>query len=156
MARYALFLLAAASALSGADAGDFDYGAYKPASLAGAIAEHHEEKDPATDFLIDTGNFKYAVVVTYTGQHRETGASAKALIHRWAKALRHPKEYETFFGQELEVESAGTKYWLPIQNAMVQSFASEVRAGTSVKLYILLLGATKEGWVFAINEFQGQ
>jgi hypothetical protein len=154
MTRHLLFVLAATSALAGAHAGDFDYKAYRPSSLTDAVAEHH--KNPAVDFLVETGNFKYAVGGTYTGRHRQTAAPTKELIRRWVKALRHPKEYETLFEHEVEVESGGKKYWFPIQNPMVQSFASEVRADSSVKVYIMLLGATKDTWVFAINEFQRQ
>jgi hypothetical protein len=153
MTRYFLFALAA-TALAGAHAGDFDYKAYRPSSMSGAVAEH--QKNPAVDFLVETGNFKYAVGGTYTGRHRETATPTRELIRRWVKALRQPKEYETLFDHEVEVESGGKKYWLPIQNPMVQSFASEVQAGGSVKLYIMLLGATKDTWVFAINEFQRQ
>ncbi len=154
MTRHLLLLLGAAFALSGARAGEFDFKAYKASSFTEAVGEH--QKNPAVDFLVETGNFKYAVGGTYTGRHRETAAPTRELIRRWVKALRHPKEYETLFEHEVEVESGGKKYWLPIQNPMVQSFASEVRVSGSVKLYIMLLGATKGAWVFAINEFQSQ
>jgi hypothetical protein len=147
-------MLAAIFAFASAQAGEFDYGAYKASSLAGAVAEHHI--NPAVDYQIEAGNFKYAVIGTYTGQYRETVAMTKELIIRWAKSLRHPKEYETLFDHEVEVESGGKKYWLPIQNPMVQSFATEVREGSPVKLYIMLMGSTKDGLVFAINEFQVQ
>lgn len=154
MIKHLLFWLATLLTLASAYAGGFEYGAYKPSSLVSAVTEHRASL--AVDFQIEASNFKYAVIGVYTGQHRETVTTTKDLIHRWAKALRHPKEYETLFDHEVEIESSGKKYWLPIQNPLVQSFAAEVKEGGAVKLYIMLLGHTKDGVVFAINEFNGQ
>ena len=153
MIRHLLLLLAASCALASAHAGDFNFEAYKPVSLT-SVAER--QKYQASDYLIEAGNTKYTVVGIYTGRHREIDAKTKELIHRWVKSLRHPKEYESLFDNEVEIESDGKKFWLPIQNPMVQSFASEFREGSAVKLYIMLIGGTKDRMVFAINEFQNQ
>ncbi len=154
MIRHLLFILATTFALTSAYAGDFNFTAYRQTSLSDAIAEHRDySKD---DFVIEAGNFKYTVIGTYTGQQRKAVTTTKDLIRHWVKTLGQPKEYESLFDHEVEIESGGKKYWLPIQNPMVQSFSSEVRKGGSVKLYIMLLGASKSRLVFAINEFEGQ
>lgn len=154
MIKHFLFILATTFALVSAYAEEFNFGAYKPTTLSGATAEHRDY--PKDDFVIEAGNFKYAVVGTYTGGHRETVTTTKDLIRHWVKSLGHPKEYESLFDHEVEIKSDGKKYWLPIQNPMVQSFASEIREDHPVKLYIMLIGGTKDRLVFAINEFQGQ
>lgn len=135
-----------------AEAADFNYSAYRPTSLAAAIAEH--ERADGADYVIEAGAFKYRVTATYTGRHRETNTKVRELIRHWVKALRHPEKFETFFDHEVEVESGGQTYWLPIQNPLVPSFATEVKDGTAAQLYIMLIGAVGDHWVFIINEFE--
>ena len=48
---------------------------------------------------------------------------------------------------------ADSTYWMPIQDILLEPLKSEVPAGASVQLYLLLIGATKVGPVFVINEF---
>src|SRR5258708_34134164 len=102
MIRHLLLLLAAAFALGGARAGEFDFKAYKASSFTEAVGAH--QKNHAVDFLVEIGNFKYAVGGTYTGRHRETAPPTKEWIRRWVKALRHPKEDETLFDDQEEGE----------------------------------------------------
>jgi len=138
--------------VASAHSSDFDCDAYKPASLT-SIAER--QKYRVSDYLIETDNNKYAVIGIHEGGSRNIDAATKELIHRWTIKQRLPKEYESLFVHEVEIEAGGNNYWLPIQNPMIMQFIKEVMHG-SVKLYITLIGGTKDRTVFIINEFQGQ
>ncbi len=104
--RYFLVLLTVACAVTTARAGDFNYDAYKPASLE-SVAERKDNQK--SDYLIDAGHTKYSVVATYTGRHRETVTTTKELVRYWVKSLRHPKEYESLFDHEVEWPVPGLK-----------------------------------------------
>src|SRR5258706_14236763 len=101
MTRHLLLLLGAAFALSGARAGEFDFKAYKASSFTEAVGEH--QKNPAVDFLVETGNFKYAVGGTYTGRHRETAAPTRELIRRCVKVFDHTKVFSLLLVFEVDV-----------------------------------------------------
>jgi len=138
--------------VASAHSSDFDCDAYEPASLT-SIAER--QKYQASDYLIETDNNKYSVLGIRTGNSREIDAATKELIHRWSIKQRLPKEHETLFVYEEAIEAGGNKYWLPIQNPMSWPLFKESIDG-NVKLYITLIGGTKDRMVFIINEFQGQ
>jgi hypothetical protein len=150
MRSIAALLLAVAATLSPADADSFDYSAYPPSTFASALASR--QRMAGVDYQIEAGNVKYSVVGTYTGHHRELEPGCKELVRRWSKSLHHP----AVFGHEIEVSFDGKAHWLTIQNTLIQSFASEIQSGKTVKLFVMLLGATKDRWVFAVNEFQAQ
>lgn len=75
-------------------------------------------------------------------------------IEKWVKALGHPEEYSTMFKYEVEIEQNGQLYWLPLQNGLVDAFATEVCGGCKVSLYIMTAGSIKQRRVFFINEFK--
>jgi hypothetical protein len=130
---------------------DFDFSAYKAATLAEVHARHLV--DPADDYTVEAGNQKYKVVARYTGNHRAISAASLELIRKWSLGLHEGAETAELFAHEIEVTADGVHYWLPIQNPLVEAFDAEVLPDRKVTLYIMYVGARQSEKVFVVNEF---
>lgn len=149
IARIALLLLLACTS---AAAQPFDYDAYHPAALAqivSALPPH-----PA-DWLAE-GETRFRTQVTLTGSFRPVAKARQNYIASWAKAMGHPAETASVFNQEVEIEQAKTRYWMPIQQVLVEQLQTEVPAGAPVELYVLLMGTQADQPVFAVSEFDAE
>ena len=149
IARIALLLLLDCTA---AAAQPFDYDAYHPAALAqivSALPPH-----PA-DWLAE-GETRFRTPVTFTGSFRPVAKPRRDFIASWAKTMGHPADTATVFEQEVEVEQAQTRYWMPIQQVLVEQLQTEVPAGAAVELYVLLMGTQGDQPVFAVSEFDAE
>lgn len=148
MRRYLPLLLLVLSA-SGQE---FDYSAYKPARLselaAGAGAH-------ATDWFAE-GHPRYQTRATFTGRLRQTPAETRQFIAGWVKAMGHPDTYAGVFQQEIEITQDATRYWMPVQDVLVEQLQAEVPAGAELDLYLLLMGGQRDRIVFAVSEFDAQ
>lgn len=132
-------------------AADFDYGAYKDASIAAAGSDL--DIAPEVTWWLDAAHPMFHTVATYTGNVRPIARETKGLIDRWAKAMQHGPQISGLFTSEIEVQQGDTRYWLPIQSQLIKPLREEVRAGQAAHFYILLVGAYKQVPVFIVNEF---
>lgn len=132
-----------------AAAQDFDYDAYQPATLSDVVAGAGVH----TTAWIAEGHPRYRTRVTFTGRIRVTPADAKQFIVLWVKAMGHPDAYGEVFQHEIELMQDATRYWMPVQDVLFESFKSEVRAGTEADVYLLLMGGQGDRLVFAVSEF---
>lgn len=149
IARIALLLLLACTT---AAAQSFDYDAYRPATLAQIVSSLPPH--PA-DWLAE-GETRFRTKVTFTGSFRPVAKARQDYIAGWAKAMGHPAETATVFEQEVEIEQAKTRYWMPIQQVLVEQLQTEVPAGAPVELYVLLMGTQADQPVFAVSEFDAE
>jgi hypothetical protein len=128
-----------------------DWSDYKPSTLAKAWSETTVIK--GTDYTIETKDVKYAVEVSYSGEHRDVGLGRRELLRRWVKALRHP-EAANIFEHEIQVRVGNATYWLPLQNTLLEPLAKEASVGSRLRLFIMYIGANTEDRLFVINEFE--
>lgn len=129
-----------------------DWSDYKPTSISKAWSDATIVE--GTDYTIETLNVKYVVEATYRGEHREIGPARLELLRKWVKSLHYPKEYAQMFEHEIGIQAGQEKYWLPLQNELVESFAQEATTGSRVRLYIMYIGAVKSECLFVVNRFQ--
>ncbi len=152
----ALLLLLAAPAARG------QWERYQPRTLRQLTTEQVEEmrtflEPPAPDVALSGRDFPSRVRVIYTGQSRElTGASAQ-LLWLWVAAFGIEPEDAALFAREMLFREGSDEYWLPVQDPLIPHFESELRPGDSVTLYLIWIGARREGdevvGVFLVNEF---
>ena len=133
---------------------DFDYSSYKVEKYENAVSAL--EKDASVDYFIETNFSKYRVSVKYTGKTRLIAKKPKELVTRWVHSLQLPIEYQEKLSHEIQIESNGLQYWLPIQENLVESFLKEVKINSSVYLYIVSIGSIKLIPVFGICEFEAK
>ena len=138
-----------ASALAHAE---FDYSSYKVEDFRNAVSAL--EKDSNVDYFVETNFAKYRVSAKYTGKMRTINPNTRRLIIQWARALQLPKEYQEQLSYEVQIESEGELYWLPIQTNIIEPFSKEVKVNTTVSLYIVAIGSMKLIPVFGICEFE--
>lgn len=133
---------------------DFNYQSYKLDSLNNIIKNLN--LSPTSDYEIEAGEYKYKVVVKYTGHQREISKESKELIHKWVFSTRKPPELEEYFKFEIEVQENGKNYWLPIQQVLVDPFLSEVKVEGTCSLYIMFTGTINHSPIFIVNEFNAK
>ena len=126
-----------------------DWSDYKSSSLQNAWSLAYVIK--GADYTIEAGDVKFAVPATYTGERREIGKIRRDLLRRWSKTLQHPVDY---CEHEIQVRAGNDSYWLPLQNPLLQPFIQEAPAGSSLRLFIMYIGANSEDRLFVVNEFQ--
>ncbi len=149
------YLLFAFSLLAGASFGEFDHSRYEVLTIEEAVTRDLQPA-PEAQFFYEMGTYKYAVIVRYTGNHRNTIYETKELLDRWVKSRGLPIEYLDLFPFEIEVSENENRYWLPIQRPLVQPFANEVPKDREVKLFIMAVGARSGRPIYIINEFIAQ
>jgi hypothetical protein len=104
-------------------------------------------------------SFPSRVVVTYTGQFRETLPRRQGFIAIWGSSLgiASLEEMPEIFPQEVLVVEDGVEYWIPVQGVLVPYMEDELEAGDEVILFVIWAGAIMESGeidrVFLINEF---
>ena len=132
-----------------ASAQDFDYGAYKPATLSELVAGAGKH---SADWFSE-GHPRYQTRATFTGRLRQTPANTRQFILLWVRANGHPDSYAEVFEQEVEITQDATRCWMPVQKVLVDQLQAEVPAGAQVDLYVLLMGGQRDRIVFAVSEF---
>jgi hypothetical protein len=128
---------------------DFDYAAYKPATLAEITADLPAH---GSDWFAE-GHPRYRTRATFTGRVRPTSEDTKEFIGHWVKAMGHPEAYAGVFMNEIEITQEGASYWMPAQEVLVEPLQVEVAAGAQIDLYLLLMGSQHGRLVFAVSEF---
>jgi len=145
---FAAFLIAATCAR----AGDFNYDAYRTASLV-EVADSMGTP-PGVGVSIDAAHSKYHIVAVFTGKTRPIATEVRAFVEMWAKSLRHPPEVRELFQFEVELRQGPTIYWMPIQKQLIGPLLREVAPGDEVHLYMLLMGALNRNPVLGVSEFE--
>lgn len=147
--RSILVILLATFSLSASAA--FDRSAYEPISLKEASARMNVA--PRANYYLDAAHSRYQSEGIYTGRSRSLTPELKEFIAIWVKSFGHPVSYAEMFPLEIQIKQQGQLYWLPIQDSLVESFTTEMKAGKKVQLYVLLMGARDHAPVFAISAF---
>lgn len=132
-------------------AATFDFDAYKPELLSRITASFIDEGATNT---YDMASPKYRVPATYTASERPIRPTVREFIHRWTDAARRNQDRTGLYEHEILVREGTVDYWLPIQEPLLQSLRTEVRAGTEVELFVVFLGASRHDLVMLVNEYQ--
>ena len=135
--------------IAGGMQGQFDY---RPTSIHDAWSQ--TVVTDGTDYTIEPENYRFQVTAHYTGLHRELDQKRVELFRRWAKSLGHPPSYANICSHEVQVEDKGVKYWVALQDSLLDAFASEVGKDAAVSLQIIYVGAVEKERVFIVNGFQ--
>ena len=131
---------------------EFDYDAYPPtqlADVAAALPQHPAE-------WIAEGNSRFRTEVVFVGHIRPLSTRRKQFIARWVAAMGYPAADAAVFEQEIELAQDGVVYRMPIQTVLVDQLKSEVAAGGSLEVYLLLMGSERNQLVFAVSEFDAK
>ena len=148
MNRITMTLLLLGLSMSAA-AQEFDYDAYKPATLSQVTTSLPAH---TADWFAD-GHPRFRTRAIFTGRVRQASKELKDFIVCWVEAKGHPVAYAGIFQQEIEISQDGVEYWTPIEDVLLEPLQAEVPPGAPVDLYLLLMGGQRDQAIFAISEF---
>ena len=141
--------------------GQSSWDTYKPRKLQDIVKQHSDSKliEGENTNLIFTGdNFPSRVKVIYTGKTRKITEKRKEHIDGWVKSYGLKPEIAAMFETELLFIEDSVEYWLPVQKQVIPYFEKELKAGETVTLFTVWIGAKKISaqwdWIFLVNEFE--
>lgn len=128
---------------------------YALSSLERIIEEHRGLLDQGNegDYVLDPGFDRYRVRVRYLGKPRTIPGSRRAFLGAWAKSMQRSHPVEELFDEEVLVEEASRKYWVPVQKVLVPALERELEPGDQVELFVVFIGGRVPDWIFLVNEF---
>lgn len=134
--------------------------AYQPRKLSEIIELNQSalvEPNSRVHFLFTADSFPSRVKVVYTGKSRAISKENAEVVSAWAKVRQVDKKIVDLFEREILFTENSVEHWLPIQKQLIPFLEQEVKVGDPVELFVIWIGARKEGkredWVFLINEF---
>ena len=98
------------------------------------------------------------VRVSYRGAVRPIGQKKKELITAWANRYAgYPGHYTVPYTSEALFREAGVDHWLVVKKSDLPDLKRQFKKGAAVDLYLLRLGALKDGtdweWVLLVEKF---
>ena len=133
-------------------AGDFDYAAYRIATLSSAGSELGI--DPKADWWLDASHPRFHVIASVTGKTRRVRRAHRKLLGLWATTMGHGPQAAASYSVEIQARQGSVLYWLPMQKVLLEPWQREVAPGSPVHLYVLFAGAHKGKPLFVVNEFE--
>jgi len=131
---------------------------YVPRTLASVIEAHPKTLPAESQYVFTANNFPSRVRIIYEGQVRPIEAGRLEFISQYLGKVRGHPEWVPYYVNEVLCREGEARYWLPIQEPVLQYFKDEVKEGASVDLFVTWIGARSDGeevdWLFTINEFQ--
>lgn len=85
--------------------------------------------------------FRYRLKLSTTGAVQELTEPRLSAIQAWGHSLRDGPAFVKVFTHEVDVETQGTRFWLPWQSSLVAPFKEELGSGGHLKANVLLAGA---------------
>ncbi len=130
---------------------------YNPGTLAQVL----DSAGPMADTLggvIALEQYPTRAQVRFTGERRALTPLHGRILETYGRMNHQP--LENLYHSELRFDEHGRRYWLPVQDNMVQSIESEVKAGDSLMVFVVLIGGDVRpdttDWVVAMTEFQSR
>lgn len=107
--------------------------------------------------LLTGEDFASQVKLVYVGRQRPASDVTQVLLKTWRKSFPGYGAPQDEFKTEVLFKEGSAKYWLVVQNGLLDPIAKELKEGDVVNAYVIWIGSirTKAGWewLFALNEF---
>lgn len=137
----------------------FDYTAYQKTTPANITQKHQQT-------LIDAQGksghktleqpIKYRFQLNFSRQLRPISSENRRVINAWAEALRVKQPFIDLYQQEFKASFNGKVIWIPVQQNLLEAMGNELHTGDQFELYVLLIGASRERFVFLTTEFKSE
>lgn len=102
-------------------------------------------------------NYGYLLLAEYLGEMRTIGEEKKQNLVKAFKAIGFGKEASGMYNQEVYVQTDTGRFWIPIQNQLLNVWTQEVKANDSVLIYVRIQAAydadSENKWLLVINSF---
>jgi hypothetical protein len=128
-------------------AADFDYSRYRPARLRDVARE-----DPGHRGVMILPDVAVRTRVTYLGEFRELPGDSVRLIRTWGASMGVSGMLDVF-RREAKLRQGDDTYWLPVQDALANGMAGELRAGEEIEVFVIHIGRIDGRPVFLVNAY---
>ena len=131
---------------------------YTPGSIHGILAAVSGYRLPP-GYNFATSQFPTLARVTFGGRWRPTEAIVRHFSDVNDTTARHLPRPKDLMQRELNFVEGGDTLWVPVEEPLIPSFSSEVRAGDSVTILVLYAGTfaasdTSQLRVLIVTEFE--
>ena len=127
----------------------------------GTIAQVLDSAKPMADTLggvIALKQFPTRAQVVFTGERRPLTRLHERMLETYGR-MAH-QNLARLYHWEMRFREQGNRYWLPVQDNMVQAVDSEVHAGDSLMVFVVLIGGDVHpdttDWLVAMTEFESR
>jgi hypothetical protein len=167
LALFAAFMLSAYCTYGQGSAGALpkrartpaDYAPRTLAEIAAAGSQLMSTSDKEGTTYVHGDLFPSKVTMIYKGSARPVSGSKKDLINQWAQRYAGaPTHYTARYQTDVLFVQDGMSYWFTAGSETVRRFKQEMKKGGKVDLYVIRLGALKNGdkweWVLLVENFE--
>lgn len=136
---------------------EFDPRSYTKSDFSAIKAKHGEvffDQMKDTAYNISAVTFKYRLPVTFSRQLRKISHNNRQVLEAWGESLRVKKEFMDLYHNEFKIQFGKETYWVPVQELLLTDMANELHKDDEFELYILLIGSSKDRFVFLATEFR--
>lgn len=125
------------------------------------ITEYYNKVNSSQDIKADinayAGTYGYLTIVESLESVRKIDSNKLMWLTSILKSLSIAENAKEIFESEVLLNTNGEKYWLPIQNELLDYWNNEMKLKKKALIYIRAFGSTKDieenKWLFTINSF---
>jgi len=129
---------------------------YSPSTIPSMTARFLATNKKNSDQVFVTQSYMIKTRLAYSGSSRSVSEKKRAFLAKWLKDNQYPEAMLP--RDEYQFTEGDRSYWLVLQDIVAPHFVQEIKPGSAVDLYIILLGSVKEdgnpAFVILINEFK--
>jgi hypothetical protein len=125
-----------------------DWERYKETTFKEILKTESYQLEP--DYNIEAVSHDFKVKVEYLGKIRDTSPEKIRLLNDWLYSHGMDKNIAKLFPREILVREGKEKYWVIVQDTLVQDMEKELKKGDSIWLFAQLWGSAKREFVFIV------
>lgn len=121
------------------------------------ITEYYNKVNSSQGINTYAGTYGYLTIIESLESVRKINSNKLMWLTSILKSLGISENAKEIFESEVLLISNGQKYWLPIQNELLDYWVNEMKLKNKALIYIRAFGSTKDieenKWLFTINSF---
>ncbi len=107
------------------------------------------------DYFFEGVTHDFKVKVEYLGVKRKISKDKKIYLGRWLYSHGMDKSISDLFIREILVKEGKEKYWVIVQEALLQDMEKELKTGDYIWLFAQLWGSVNKEYVMIVCRWDG-
>ena len=137
--------------VAGSAVGQVETARYERATFGAADGGQCEES--ATDVVVDSRLLKVQARAGWGGELRKCSLARREYIRFWAKAFALSASLVETYQQEILLAEGERKYWIPLQEPLVEPLQEELAGGGELTVFVVYAGCLGREPIFLATEF---
>ncbi|MDH5182167.1 MAG: hypothetical protein OEZ39_12735 [Gammaproteobacteria bacterium] len=97
---------------------------------------------------------KYRLTVKFSRDIRKLSPANRKVLQDWGETLRVREDFLAQYQREFKVALNGETLWIPLREPMVNDMGNELHTDNAFELFVLLIGAIDQRFVFLATDFK--